>query len=144
MESNLDKLCALISGWRHTVKPVTQLPVTGWAGSQWFQYATDLGKANLPGRISAGESPSCLLCERLTLHTLIATAQFTPNQRVQKFAYSWQALAERQPSNSDIDSGPVNLFPDSPFAAREPRRVLGRCPLRSMLRGTTKPHHAVE
>ena len=46
MDSDLDKLRALISGWRHTVKPITQVRVTGWAGSQWFQYATDLGKAN--------------------------------------------------------------------------------------------------
>ena len=107
MESDLDKLRALISGWRRTVKPVTQARVTGWAGSQWFQYATDLGKANLPGRISAGESPSCLPCERLTFHELIATAPFPSIRRVQKFAYSWQALAERPPSNSGNDSGPV-------------------------------------
>jgi len=91
------------------VRPMTQIRVTGWAGSQWFQYATDLGKANLPGKISAGESPSCPLCERLTYQELIATARFAPNRCVQKFAYSWQALAERPPSNSGSDSGPVNF-----------------------------------
>ena len=110
MDSDLDKLRALISGWRHTVEPVAQVRVTGWAGSQWFQYATDLGKANLPGRTSAGESPSCLLCERLTFHELIAAARFPSIRRVQKFAYSWQALAERPLSNSGNDSGPTVTF----------------------------------
>jgi len=118
MDSDLGKLHALISGRRHTVKPITQVRVTGWAGSQWFQYATDLGEANLPGRISAGESPSCPVCERLTLHELIGSSRFPPHRRVQKFAYSWQALAERPPSDSGNGSAPVSFRPESQFAAR--------------------------